>query len=132
MKLLICSLTALIIGCNSTTYECVEVWGKVGIIQDGCLVKPLPDVQIEFSPMDSQGMANGKFVFCDAQSVVSDSLGRWILTLRPGEYSVRFTENMGDTVYIEDIMRRFYNNRQNTPVYHITVPDQSKWEFTIE
>lgn len=131
MKLLVWGLTLIVlIGCNSTTYECVEVYGEVGVIQDGCLVRPLANVLVEFSPIESHEMVSDKFVYCDAQSVVSDSLGRWILTLRPGKYSVRFIQNMGDTVYIEAIIRRFYDNR--SPVYYITVPNQSKWQFTID
>lgn len=140
MKLLAWGLTLIaLIGCNSTTYECVEVYGEVGVIQDGCLVEPFADVQIIFSPAievdlkfiaegtKAYRMVDGEFVFHDRQMTVSDSLGRWLLSLNPGKYVVYFekyeTKDLGGYLYTE---RTYYHS------HFITVPNQSKWEFTID
>lgn len=139
MKFLICSLIALIIGCNSTTYECVEVYGEVGVIKDGCLVEPLADVQIEFSPAievdwrlivegtKAYRMVDGEFVFHDRQTTVSDSLGRWILSLNPGKYVVHFEKFEEPQTYGFSYTRRTYYAS-----HVVTVPNQPKWRFTID
>lgn len=139
MKLLICSLiVCALIGCNSTTYECVEVWGEVGIIQDGCLIEPFADVQIEFSPVGkhltsiAEGaktyrMVDDSFVFHDRQTTVSDSLGRWILSLNPGKYVVYFEKFEEPQTHGFSYARRTYYAS-----HLITVPNQPKWRFTID
>lgn len=125
-----------LIGCNSTTYECVEVYGTVGVIQDGCLVEPLADVKVEFNPLrdieDIKAnlkstpcrMIDGKYVFLGIRTTESDSLGHWIISLNPGEYIVYF-EKFKDNKSFSP--RRIYYNS-----HLITVPDQPKWRFTID
>lgn len=123
MKLLICSLiVCALIGCNSTTYECVEVYGTVGVIKDGCLIEPLADVRIQFLAEKRYQIINNKVTSIDPQSTRSDSLGRWILSLRPGKYLVHFEKiNSVDWTHFD-----YYTS------VDITVPNQPKWEFTID
>lgn len=122
MKLLICSLMVFaLIGCNSTTYECVEVYGEVGIIQDGCLVEPTANVRIQFLAKERYQMIDGKVISINPQSTRSDSLGRWILSVRPGEYLVHFEKISSN-----------WNDFEHYASVEISVPNQPKWEFTID
>ncbi len=124
MKLLICSLmVCTLIGCNSTTYECVEVYGEVGIMRDGCLIEPIAGVSIEFAPEERYKIVNDKLILLHNQTTVTDSLGRWILTACSGDYRVFFEKIDYPS---------FRNNFHLGTIQLITVPNQPKWRFTIK